>query len=998
MGSYAGDVVVDFDALSPFGLFHIHGPTGAGKSSLLDALCFALYGEIPAPRSADKLRSDHAPLATQATATLEFSAQGNDYRVTRTPAQDRPKSRGEGVRRDWAKATLLKRVGNDWQPVSSVVLEVDTAIKELIGLDANQFMQVVVLPQGAFARALQARADDREKLLRTLFHTERFEVYTERLRARAELAANHYAAEEQAVGHWAGRVYELCSALGITLAHADSERDGELQQMATATHDARALLAGERARLLEAQRRSDVLDEQLQTVRLDTERWQRRVGAQTRLAALDESANEVQLIGIELERADRVAPLGPLYRAHLANQRAAVEAAGARAAAQSAVAALGNDLDWDDTLRSAVAEVSDDCGELWSQLRAAETDTHALGSAKLAFNRQHSLVNAAQVKLSQLSQQLDLGHQQLDALSDQRVDLEREISTVRQSADLRDRLQADVSRLADQCEAGQKLVEQRRLLDSAELQLRAASERTLDLQQRYLDLLQRRLETMASELARGLKDGDPCRVCGSLDHPQPAASDDIVDEKAVAQAKAEWSNAQSKSQLATNAVAAQQAACNRLVALAGAAVDDLGAAKRQLDDMRTQLANATQDLERCNDLQKQLASLTTQVQVLNDKQQSVHNAVIEAQTEVTTARDELARVQAENPDVDFAAIDVDGRLKLLTKLSSLIGSFERAQHNEQMCSQQRAESAAQLRQEMDAAGMSDVDSGELSLQMRDDNQRELMREQVDRWNHARSAAQQILDDPTHQTITEAPDLVGTQQRAQTARNQTQELVASVSRLETQVDELVDLVDRLANSHESLAPLRAERDRLTTLAQLCDGKQSNARRISLERYVLASYLEEVADAASIRLQLMSAGRYRLRHSDVLAKRKAASGLSLLVSDSYTGTEREVSTLSGGEMFLASLSLALGLADVVQQHAGGVAIEALFVDEGFGSLDADTLDLAMAELDRLREGGRLVGVISHVDALRSRIPVGIEVVKGAEGSTIKVTSDVDGALAV
>jgi exonuclease SbcC len=203
------------------------------------------------------------------------------------------------------------------------------------------------------------------------------------------------------------------------------------------------------------------------------------------------------------------------------------------------------------------------------------------------------------------------------------------------------------------------------------------------------------------------------------------------------------------------------------------------------------------------------------------------------------------------------------------------------------------------------------------------------------------------------------------------------------------EELSRLAAQYADESRRLGPALEESDRLRHLADVCSGT-GNPLRMSLERYVLASYLEEITEAASVRLLAMTGGRYALRHSDARVKGGGASGLGIIVSDAYTGTERDPSTLSGGETFQASLALALGVADVVGRHAGGVHLDTLFVDEGFGALDAEALEQALAELDRLREGGRLVGIISHVGTLRERITAGIEVVRTANGSNARVTA--------
>jgi exonuclease SbcC len=267
-----------------------------------------------------------------------------------------------------------------------------------------------------------------------------------------------------------------------------------------------------------------------------------------------------------------------------------------------------------------------------------------------------------------------------------------------------------------------------------------------------------------------------------------------------------------------------------------------------------------------------------------------------------------------------------------------------------------------------------------------DPERQEARTRVEAHRRAKVAAEAVLADlgPATDEGVDLPTATATLAAATEAFDLA---VARHAELSAAAAELRRLADRHAAARAELEPVEAEAARVRRLADVCTGT-GNERKMSLERYVLAARMEEITAVASRRFHAMSEGRYTLRHSDDRVKGGGASGLSIVVADAWTGMERDVRTLSGGETFQASLALALAVTDVVQQHAGGVHIDALFVDEGFGTLDADALDQAVAELERLREGGRLVGIISHVAALHGRIPAGVEVVKAADGSTVRL----------
>lgn len=991
IGSYPGSVTVDFDALAPQGLFHIHGPTGAGKSSLIDAMCFALYGTIPPPRRADGLRSHHANPKTEAVVRFEFSAQGQTWKIIRTPTQLRAKLRGDGTTEQRATATLQRKEGGGWATVSSGPKEVDPIIQKLLGLDAEQFMQVVVLPQGGFQRVLRAGADEREDLLRHLFGSERFKLYTQRLKERSDNLKHRVDAQVHSQQSAATRVAAGLAEFDIAIDNFPDHIDDPIIEQVRKGSEQAKVSAAELKKAAdeagEAAGRAEVVARRVQNL---YKRWQTKVGAMSSLASLEEQRSDIEAIRNELRGAEKAAPLAPLHAAVEEAKRQFISATTARQVAQSAIRSK---------LTSDLVGESDICFALSQLVDVVPTDAQIDTVRKQLRTRQQSIQVAADQARQTVSTREDVDHfikslpfpkltlEQLQLEIDAREsDMERQqakLAELQTVASRGDALRLELEQLQRAIDAAnayrneqKRTAEIRNRLDEVRSEAEAASTK-------HLSLLERRIKSMAGELASKLTDGEPCVVCGSQEHPAPATWVDIVSDEEIAAA------AQLKDELTSRVRVSEQSlseATEREAAYAAAAGDVLenrASAYSQKENLEEQIAVATSAEKQIKEVEATIQDLKVRTQRLQNDLAKTTEQIVSLTSRLEDAKKRLAELEA--------AIDKQGGMHVLEIADALEETFESvdvlASTIEQERMRNEAWDAAQRRltEQAEASGVEDV--VDALAYLRNQEQLQMLRERVKRWEHAKAVAESHLDDPTIAVMEEEPDVQAAESERTEAAARHKEALAAAARAEAQAAQLEASVTDLVAAYERFKPLIEEYERVHTLYELCHGGRSNTKRQSLERYILASYLEEVAEAASKRLHLMSSGRYSLRHSDARVRGNAASGLALLVTDAYTGQEREVSTLSGGETFLASLALALGLADVVQAKSGGVHIEALFIDEGFGSLDPEALELALAELDRLREGGRLVGVISHVQALRDRIPAGIEVVRGPAGSTIK-----------
>ena len=990
-GPYAGTVRIDFGDLGDDGLFLVHGPTGAGKTSILDAMTYALYGGVSGTRRPDRLRSDHADPHTTTTVTLEFTLRGDDYRVTRTPPHQRAKKSGSGFTQQKPKATLSVRRGGIWEPLAEGVEDVGMSVVDLLGLRREQFSQVVVLPQGDFARALQADGNDRRRLLSSLFRTGRFEDYTQALTTRAkaaeaaaaELARRQVQCRAQAVGRW--------QLLG------DDSLDPEIAALTELAERARAVAAIAAADVEAAAAAERHCSEALSLARVAADRWQRVTAARTTLAQLEEAADEITEARARLTAAQRAEPLAPCLAASATATTALGQAQEATRAATDRLTEL------DDiaappavaAVAAALQAVNADPGDL-PALRAARDSAH---TAVLRLRDAAERTAQCAALQAQAAEHRQRSAEQLQAASQADADvakLRHDTTTLRRrrqkAAAAAERLtglrndrallQRRVAAAADATQLQDQLAHVDRRMLAAKHGWNAALDH-------HRTLLEQRIDGMAAELAAVLVDGDPCAVCGSTSHPAPApAGPDQVssDELEAAALAVDAARAQVELVESSAAQLRQQLHAAQTVAAAGDGDDG--------EDLTAALDAATATLAGDEVVAADLAVLDAELELIAA---AIEDGIAQAAT--ATAAAEAADKAAE--DAQRRALEITAALSSeFGRLDDPIAATRQAEASlaaiealvsaaDELRQRQRdADSAAQRLDEM-MARHEFTCADDATDAMLDPATQEQIAQQLREVDDRRAAAQAALDDTNAEPNEGPPDLDLIAGAAVAAH---QDLAAAHLRLGVVAQAAADL-EHLAGEwsdvHALARATMADAQRLRRLADVCTGT-GNEQRMSLERYVLAAYFEEVAEAASQRLNTMSDGRYTLRHSDERVKGGGASGLSITVFDAYTGTEREAGTLSGGETFMASLALALAVAEVVQRHAGGVHLDTLFIDEGFGALDADSLEQAMAELDALREGGRLVGVISHVPALRERIPTGIAVTKTSSGSEARVVT--------
>ena len=1028
-GPFAGTEDIDFDRLSAHGLFLLNGPTGAGKTSVLDAICFALYGSVPGARQDGKrLRSDHAEPGQEPAVTCEFSAQGRRFEVTRSPAWEKPSARGKnGFTLQQAKTLLRERVGGAWVEKSARNDEAGAEIMALLGMDREQFTRVVMLPQGDFAAFLRSKAADRLDLLQKLFGTQRFEALEQELSRQAAAAREDVAALSGQLDLLASRAEAEAAPLDLPADAAPPAEDipGRLEWLQDSVS----------RRLAELKEHAAAAEETSQNHRREAEqeaarheRHRRLQAATARQKAVEEGAAQQRELSSRLARHRQAEVLqGQLH----AVDAAAAKVHSAEAAAESALTLLRLAAGDDGELAQLGLDTA--TGAPATDLPAPAAAASAKGSAGPAngrvpraaeeLGRLRSLLAVVEARLPDEERLQDL-RKRHRGLAARQGELQRAVEELanrpvlllaerEQLAHGMDRLEAcsveaalrrkEAAAAAELLDVVRRYGTAANARDKAKARHEDSREELLEAKRRWLDLREERLANAASELAAKLVAGEPCPVCGSGEHPGPA--DAGTNGPGLAQQE-------EKAHTAYEAAEAAHALVSRALAEAEQEVAVLAGqgGTTPSEDARASAGAALAAAEEAEQAAEELLDRRRRLEELDAGMAQANAALSETEAELSRTTASLAETAGQAASLDSSLSGLRGnhsslnrRLRSLEDAVAVLNKAVEAQARLDGARSQAAEAREHLERALPAAGFATAD--EVRAQLLD----------PDGASAAEAAVRAAQDEAARVAgLFESEDVVLALAEAAGGFMPDEERLAALRAAAAaaqagarEADLAAGLASRCLASlasitaeyeamvHSSREP--AERAQmLSGLADAAAGRGENTYRMSLNSYVLAARLEQVALAASERLVAMSDGRYLLQHTDAKAARGAKSGLGLEVVDQWTGFRRDTSTLSGGESFMASLSLALGLADVVQQEAGGVEIETLFVDEGFGSLDEQSLEQVMDALEGLRDGGRVVGLVSHVAEMKQRIGTQLQVLKSRNGSTLRISESLDALL--
>ena len=1040
-GPFAGRVCIDFNALDD--IFLITGKTGSGKTTIFDALCFALYGKVPGSRGGHlaRLRSDHVEEDQECSVSLCFNVGERHYRIDRTPRQEKPKKRGTGTTIAEETAVLYDLVQGKPVNPSARKSEADQKIRELIGLQAEEFFKIVLLPQGDFAEFLKQNTNERKEVLGKLFPIEK----ALRIRDLAQEQAREAAAEAREAERVLGDLAKRVSLDTLETTRAKAQETWEKAKAQVAALAAESLLL---TRTLDLKQREQDLAGRLKSIRAEAVRHEAETRTiQDQEARLSRSRKAQPLKEYVVLEAEKRGEMEQAERelerahAHTAQAQRAAEEAEARGKTITALEQTVRELQ---EKRPLLVEINRETELLRRNIQeaaACKTRYLELGKKKEALKKNHTLQQQELQKLQERSEGLETLDAQWETLQESKDTLLRLKTLAGEAAALRTEEEALQSRISAGEAQRQELSRRIPVLGTALQELaqeKDAGERA----------------DMAAHLAAGLIPGEPCPVCGSETHPHPAVPvhgvfgmdqrieslshtlkdaerDAAIQETALEAQHQELRKVRRRlEELQKTAVQIREASpITADPALAGCfpAGPVLPDALELSRLLQTRLALVQELSLRRNEARKAgalvpgLFGALRELEGVLGKTEQDYAVLAEKHRGLAAAIEELTqkhrRILGEQGSGERGASGGKEALRVLEQAiqeqEQRIKAYreEREQAGRELAGAGARETAARIRrdgavkkyQEAAAALEEALASSpfttneELKEAILSPDRAEAMETAITRWREAGTRIASLLaelETGLGQLRSEVTAL-GSSGEAdlESLRFKRETLTQAQEQAELQRDKAqgellalerdAALLQEATHRYESLAE---KSGRINALAADLAGK--NPKKRSFDAWLLGLYLAEVAAFASKRLERMSESRYALILDMQRESGRSLTGLDLAVFDGYTGKTRPCATLSGGESFMASISLALGLADSIQARSGGIRLDAVFIDEGFGSLDEGSLDKALVILDELRDH-RMVGLISHVGELRSRIPCRIEVIKSRAGSFLRTS---------
>ena len=904
-GPYASETVLDFEKLGTSGLYLITGDTGAGKTTIFDAITFALYGEASGNnRDASMLRSKYANPETPTEVELTFSYAGKQYTVCRNPDYERPAKKGGGMTKQAADAMLQYPDGR----VVTKVRDVTNSIHGILGIDRNQFSQIAMIAQGDFLKLLLADTRDRQKIFRDIFHTGYYEIFQNQLKEDAAVLDRSCEDARRSIEQY------LCG----TMAEEDDVLAMELQKAKEGK-----LPAAEAMELLEqlAQKDGEALtrtgnllgdlDRQFADVNalLGKAEELERIGAAKKMAEeelLQKSAN-LRILEDQLNEAHRRQPEA---------EKLAADAA--------ALEALFPDYDTRDRI---YLEQGNTALQLQTENNALKTD-----SAKLeAYVQQMELRQTEQKALDGTSAQKEALLREKDRIETRGRQIAAVLKTLSTLEQLQDKLHA---------------AQQNYLTVAAELECA---------QNHYDEIHRSFLSEQAGILAHELEPGIPCPVCGSTDHPHPALlSENAPHEEEVKQAEKAAKECRRKAEKASseaNSLRGEgEALRQELMRKSAELWPDL-----EEEELRTTAENERGSLLiRHKELTEAVAAEERKIQrrkELDELLPQMEKERLRFQEKLQACRDRITAYETQIRQNDRILEEYEKKLTFASRQDAEQECVRLREEQHRILEQLKRAEEAQRKEKTDMAAL----MGRISQ----------MKQQLE-----------TAKQPDLTALREEHERLSAEKKE--VRKKNDAILLRLNANNTALHSIREKGAELAETEKKLSWMRA-------LSNTANGNISGKEKIMLETYVQMAYFDRIITKANTRFMVMSGGQYELTRRTVAENNRSQSGLELNVIDHYNGTERSVKTLSGGESFKASLSLALGLSDEIQSSAGGIRLDTMFVDEGFGSLDEESLQQAIKALNSLTESNRLVGIISHVSELKDRIERQIVVTKNKSGGS-------------
>lgn len=1017
-GPYAELQVIDFTILEDVNMFLIHGATGGGKTTILDAICYALYGDTSGnERDAESMRSHFAKEDTMTEVKLTFKLKEDQYFVHRIPAQERPKKTGTGFTIQNPVAELYKIKGNEKELLASGVNKAREKIIEIIGFDADQFRQVIMIPQGQFRKLLVAESEERQKILGEIFQTRKYKKVEEKLREeekklRDEAVATKERQAEQIknIKYRDGTLLEelivkenidvlqIINELKVTC----QEKEQELQQL--------------QENIVKSKKQMEEVSKDITTAVSNKQKYDEKVKVQKQYQEL--VSKEELYIKKEKEYKLALSAL-PLYSmeqyiATLFNQKQKIQ--NDITTGQDRLGKL------EDRYNKVIIQKSE-CKD--EEKKISELEIQLYQASEEYRPKVTSLVNMKD-KENKVKDQINVLQYQEKNLKDNKAYIEKDILESEEKLSNRQKLNDNLreyelqeTRLLQILDQRKKLVEFEERYNTLRLKYKQvdAEKKIFEASyakasQEHNELLQQRINGQAWVLAQTLKQDKPCPVCGSTTHPSPAESSaNIPSEVLINEKKLELDNAHKlyleaenkRVRIETEGKACAEQVKNQKQALGEYAELTLDELNKTYNTALLQKIDTEKELLVLKKLDEQVQNRKKEKIELEEKLTNIQHEISTQTQNLLVASSNIEQIEKEIPKSlqnikaleDYISYNQkilkemkdrqDKVNKELESISALKIELQTLQNEKLLqlkeTTVQYETKTEEFKEKIKNVGFEDLN--EYKRAYKSEEQLKNLDEEIKNYNKERN----ILEARFNQLEKETKDIV----------------LANIEDLESQYRELEIKVDSLSRQHQSMVDEKSHNERQIKIIQNSENKikeiekryaivgdlykaarGNNIRGLSFERFIQSALFEDILIRANERLQLMSNNRYELYRSDNRKTMASQSGLEMEVLDTYTGKRRHVRTLSGGEGFMASLSLALGLADVVQSYAGGISLDTIFIDEGFGTLDSEALDSAIKTLIDLQKSGRLVGIISHVPELKERIGARIEVVTSQRGS--------------
>lgn len=1012
-GPYRDSVTLDFKELQNHSMFLISGPTGAGKTSILDAMVYALYGEPSGEvRKTDAIRSDFAEPERMTRVDFSFAIGEAQYRVERLPKQLVAKKRGTGMREQNASATVYEMKDGEWKVIATSAAAIRDTIQRIIGFRKDQFLQVVLLPQGEFRKLLVASTSEREELLHTLFRTELYRRLQDALKSAYDEAKSGI--EENITKQ---------SALLQSIPH-----DEEIPVL-TIEHVRELLKDREPHRntlVVERDKAVDVVD-QFNTLRnewaLYNQVQQSLIEATNKLDLVKEREKERSSLNEKVQFLTGLTPSYELYK-QLGDKQVVLKTL------KTALSDAKKSVE-------AATQHESKCTEVYETLESQAETMQAKRTTLAQLQQQAEQFNELVVlnkELSTLNSQLETqdrekSEAELQAHHKLVANLEFALGEARKQFQANSKSLESIPHIQEQLSQLQRyaeLLEQKEKIQNdidAKNKSLAAIEESVKNSKVHLERLEHLMaEGRAFELVHLVVDNEPCPVCGSTEHPQLASKPELYPTKEeIESARAVRDEALQKQ---ASEIGQKETLLIRLHELDEDVNDQVSKLTSAIDGFSEDIFDSIQQ-----DLLSQMDRLTA----LRSDTEQLSKTIATNEDELTGAKEKLGKLEIGHKElleslhdleIQISSVqakidalskilpttDLDAWRKQIESLETDINAYDEqvevcktnleAAREQLNAKRGRLETlSAQVQEEtknLDGLYQEYVKSLQSISVSEDDfidalgdyKDLDAFRTELHALDEAFSTAQAVYDAALKQaqSVIEPSDTVS-DEVYDTAVEKRDNLVGSLAAWDKETKHIETTLASLEELEKAMGEARNEVEFLSRLNDLANGGEQGFKNVTFERYVLGAILDEVVYAANLRLQKMSRSRYSLERSDYTGGGRGKQGLDLAVMDAFTGQSRPANTLSGGETFLASMALALGLADVIQSYAGGIHMDTMFIDEGFGTLDPDTLELAIETLVQLQSSGRLIGMISHVPELKTRIPAHLEVTRGDDGSTAK-----------